>query len=66
MLKVEIIIGIGRFAEERVKEILKNETSTVNVIYMPHPSPRAVNNENWPEKAKNTLEENNLMKFYSN
>lgn len=64
LLNVEIVIGVGRFAEERVKEILRDETN-VNVIYMPHPSPRAVNNENWPEKAKMTLERNKLLEYYS-
>ncbi|XP_028038648.1 single-strand selective monofunctional uracil DNA glycosylase isoform X2 [Bombyx mandarina] len=34
------------------------------VIYMPHPSPRAVNNNNWDDKALHCLKQNNLLHFY--
>ncbi|XP_033227420.1 single-strand selective monofunctional uracil DNA glycosylase isoform X2 [Belonocnema kinseyi] len=65
LLKVEIVIGIGRFVEERAKIVMRNGKINIKVIYMAHPSPRALHNENWPEKAKATLEDQQLLEFFA-
>lgn len=64
LLKPELIISIGRFAEDRVKEVLKLHEHNDEIQHkcMPHPSPRALNNTNWNEKAKKWLIDNDVMK----
>lgn len=65
LLAPELIISVGRYAEDRVKDLYK-----VNAIddciehkCIPHPSPRALNNTNWNEKAKKWLIDNDVMKY---
>lgn len=36
----------------------------LQVLYMPHPSPRTVNNNDWDKKALNFLENHNLLQYY--
>lgn len=52
--------------EKRTKELCKNGDVNVRVLRMPHPSPRALNNQNWPEKAETFLKDNNLIKYFQN
>ncbi|XP_018328329.1 single-strand selective monofunctional uracil DNA glycosylase [Agrilus planipennis] len=65
LLQVKKVIGIGRFSEKRAQQVLKKSTlEDVSIYFMPHPSPRVVNNQNWPQKAENFLKENNLMDYF--
>ncbi|XP_034941270.1 single-strand selective monofunctional uracil DNA glycosylase [Chelonus insularis] len=66
LLKVEKIVGIGRFAEQRAKNVIKVAGLTTKIFWMPHPSPRSTGNENWSEKAIKTLHELNLLQFFTN
>ncbi|XP_011502612.1 PREDICTED: single-strand selective monofunctional uracil DNA glycosylase [Ceratosolen solmsi marchali] len=66
LLKVEIILGVGRFAEKRAQTVVKTTGLPIKVLCIPHPSPRSVGNENWNEKAKLKLREYNLMEYFSN
>ncbi|XP_031769236.2 single-strand selective monofunctional uracil DNA glycosylase isoform X3 [Galleria mellonella] len=36
-----------------------------SILYLPHPSPRAVNNTNWEEKALESLKNFNLLQYYT-
>ncbi|EFN86379.1 Single-strand selective monofunctional uracil DNA glycosylase [Harpegnathos saltator] len=64
LLKVEIIVGIGKYAEKRAQIAAQTAGLQVQVMFLPHPSPRAVGNGNWNEKAIQHLEELKLMKFF--
>lgn len=67
LYEVEIIVAIGKFCETRAKEILKRHSlpRPVQILYLPHPSPRAVNNNNWDQTATEFLKKNNLLKYYT-
>ncbi|CAK1552256.1 unnamed protein product [Leptosia nina] len=68
LYEVETVVAIGRFcllrAQKAISEyiLLRN----VKVVYLPHPSPRVVNNNNWEEKALACLKSNNLLQYYCN
>lgn len=61
----QLIISIGRYAEDRVKELYKAGKIDECIVHkcIPHPSPRALNNTNWNEKAKQWLVDNDVIKF---
>ncbi|KAK9873909.1 hypothetical protein WA026_002261 [Henosepilachna vigintioctopunctata] len=66
LLKPEVIIGIGRYAEKRIRYAL-NELIAINnieILYMPHPSGRSTQSKNWAKKAKVVLEDNNLEHYF--
>ncbi|XP_055628254.1 single-strand selective monofunctional uracil DNA glycosylase [Toxorhynchites rutilus septentrionalis] len=61
-----VIVSVGRYTEDRVKALVKQNLLDANRIQlkcMPHPSPRSLNNTNWPEKAQQWLEENGVMPY---
>ncbi|XP_030759419.1 single-strand selective monofunctional uracil DNA glycosylase [Sitophilus oryzae] len=64
LVQPELVIAIGSYIEKRTKALFKASKMTLPVICLPHPSPRAVNNNNWPEKARNFLEKHQLMHFF--
>ncbi|XP_058799667.1 single-strand selective monofunctional uracil DNA glycosylase [Phymastichus coffea] len=64
LLKVDIVVGVGRFAEKRAQTVIKTTGLPIKVLCIPHPSPRSVGNENWNEKAKLKLREYNLMQYF--
>ncbi|KAJ8724017.1 hypothetical protein PYW07_007997 [Mythimna separata] len=66
LYEVEKIVAIGKFCETRAKETLKRHTSSrsIEILYLPHPSPRAVNNTKWPETATECLRKHNLLQYY--
>ncbi|XP_076165571.1 single-strand-selective monofunctional uracil-DNA glycosylase [Ptiloglossa arizonensis] len=66
LLKVEIVIGIGGYAEKRALLVVQSSNLHVKVLCLPHPSPRAVNNKNWSEKAKQKLSEFGLLECFTN
>ncbi|KRT79585.1 hypothetical protein AMK59_8077, partial [Oryctes borbonicus] len=66
LLKTKIIIALGVYAKGQAETTLRaHNIQNIEVIYMPHPSPRARGNEKWGEKAQKVLEENNLLKYFS-
>uniref|UniRef100_A0ABD2VSI6 Single-strand selective monofunctional uracil DNA glycosylase n=1 Tax=Trichogramma kaykai TaxID=54128 RepID=A0ABD2VSI6_9HYME len=66
LLQVEIVLGVGRFAEKRAQTVVKTDGLPIKVLCIPHPSPRSVGNENWNQKAKLKLEEYKLMDYFLN
>ncbi|KAK9309416.1 hypothetical protein QLX08_000903 [Tetragonisca angustula] len=65
ILKVEIVIGIGGYAEKRAQLVVQSSKLPVKVLCLPHPSPRAVNNKNWSEKATQKLSEFGLLECFT-
>ncbi|XP_076638594.1 single-strand-selective monofunctional uracil-DNA glycosylase [Colletes latitarsis] len=65
LLKVEILIGIGGYAEKRASLVVQSHNLHVKVLCLPHPSPRAVNNKNWSEKATKKLSEFGLLECFT-
>ncbi|XP_035894753.1 single-strand selective monofunctional uracil DNA glycosylase [Anopheles stephensi] len=65
LLKPKIVVSVGRYTEDRVKTLSKqNKLDPAIVTYcMPHPSPRSLNNTNWPEKAKLWLTEHGILPY---
>lgn len=65
VIEPQLIISIGRYAEDRVKDLYKANEIDKRIEHkcIPHPSPRALNNTNWNEKAKQWLVENDVIKF---
>jgi single-strand selective monofunctional uracil DNA glycosylase len=63
LLQPEIIVGIGEYAEKRSLATLKGKGCAIKVIRLPHPSPRSLNNHNWPEKAETFFQKNDLLKY---
>ncbi|XP_053613539.1 single-strand selective monofunctional uracil DNA glycosylase-like isoform X3 [Plodia interpunctella] len=68
LYEVKIIIAIGKFCEKRAEKALKTylPNNSVQILYLPHPSPRVVNNIDWEQKAYEFLQSYNLMQYYSN
>ncbi|XP_049877484.1 single-strand selective monofunctional uracil DNA glycosylase [Pectinophora gossypiella] len=66
LYEVKTIVAIGKFCETRAQKAIKKymSGSPVQILYMPHPSPRAVNNNNWDQKAIACLKNQNLLQFY--
>lgn len=65
ILKTEIVIAIGTYIEKKTLDLFKaNLIDNVKVLYMPHPSPRAVNNTNWHEKADNFFIQHNIKSLF--
>ncbi|CAL1685046.1 unnamed protein product [Lasius platythorax] len=64
LLKVEIIVGIGNYAEKRAQIAVQMGGLSVQVMVLRHPSPRAVGNQNWNETAMQRLDELGLLKFF--
>ncbi|CAH0690087.1 unnamed protein product [Spodoptera exigua] len=66
LYEVEIIVAIGKFCETRAKETIKKYSLTrpVKILYLQHPSPRVVNNNNWVEKTTEFLTDNDLLKYF--
>ncbi|XP_012272093.1 single-strand selective monofunctional uracil DNA glycosylase [Orussus abietinus] len=65
LLKIETVIGIGRFAEKRAQLAVQAAGLKTKVTFIPHPSPRAVGNANWNDKAVKRLQEINLLRYFT-
>ncbi|XP_013192106.1 single-strand selective monofunctional uracil DNA glycosylase isoform X3 [Amyelois transitella] len=67
LYEVKLIIAIGKFCETRAQKALKNflPHNSIQVLYLPHPSPRAVNNTDWDQKAFEILKAYNLLQYYA-
>ncbi|XP_012533408.2 single-strand selective monofunctional uracil DNA glycosylase isoform X2 [Monomorium pharaonis] len=64
LLKAEIVIGIGNYAEKRAQIAVQTANLPVQVMVLRHPSPRAVGNQNWNETAMKRLNELKLLKYF--
>ncbi|XP_076299727.1 single-strand-selective monofunctional uracil-DNA glycosylase isoform X3 [Lasioglossum baleicum] len=65
LLKVEILIGIGIYAEKRSQLVVQSHKLPIKILCLPHPSPRAANNKNWSEKATKKLSEFGLLECFT-
>lgn len=65
LLDVEIIVGIGKFAEKRAQIAVSAAELSVQVLSIAHPSPRAVGNQNWDQKTKKRLHDLELAQYFS-
>ncbi|XP_076234883.1 single-strand-selective monofunctional uracil-DNA glycosylase [Calliopsis andreniformis] len=65
LLKVEIVIGVGAYAQKRAQLVAQSSKLPVKVLCLPHPSPRAANNQNWSEKATKKLDEFGLLECFT-
>ncbi|XP_063952306.1 single-strand selective monofunctional uracil DNA glycosylase-like [Lytechinus pictus] len=67
LLEVKVVVGIGKFAEDRTKKALdKGGVEGVRVVSMMHPSPiNPAANKGWQAIAEKTLKDLDLMKYLS-
>ncbi|XP_015178150.1 PREDICTED: single-strand selective monofunctional uracil DNA glycosylase [Polistes dominula] len=66
LLDVKIVVGVGRFAEKRAQAVVSADNLSAQVLWITHPSPRSVGNQNWDEKTKQRLHELELAKYFTN
>lgn len=68
LIQPEIVIAIGSYVGDCLKRLAKqsNYVGSLKILQLAHPSPRSVNNNNWPEKATVFFQENNLLKYIRN
>ncbi|XP_045776673.1 single-strand selective monofunctional uracil DNA glycosylase [Maniola jurtina] len=66
LYEVEIVVAIGKFCETRAQKAIKKylPSSSIKILYLSHPSPRSVNNNNWEQKALEELKRHDLLKYY--
>lgn len=64
ILKVEIVVGVGLYAEKRAQFVVNSYKLPAKVLCLPHPSPRAANNKNWNDKATKKLDELGLLDYF--
>ena len=62
----KIIISVGSYANDRVKDLKKKNllSPDIDCKLIPHPSPRALNNQDWVEKAKKWYIDNDIIKYF--
>ncbi|XP_053671548.1 single-strand selective monofunctional uracil DNA glycosylase [Anopheles nili] len=67
VLKPKIVISVGRYTDDRVNALKKQNKldSAIQTLCMPHPSPRSLNNTNWHEKAKAWLTDHGILPYLS-
>lgn len=67
LLSPSVIVSIGRYTEDRINELYKANRVNASIEHkcMPHPSPRALNNTNWNEKAKKWLIDNDVLEHFT-
>ncbi|XP_016950263.1 single-strand selective monofunctional uracil-DNA glycosylase [Drosophila biarmipes] len=66
LLKPQVLVAVGEYVHTALKGSRYCKSDSVCVLRLPHPSPRSVNNNDWPNKARAFLEENNLIRFLRN
>lgn len=64
LLQPDKIVAVGDYVFKALKnsEYCKKK----RLLRLAHPSPRSLNNTNWPEKAEEFLKENDLLKYLRN
>ena len=64
LLKTEEILAIGKYAEKRVKDLIKNGRTKVKVNFLMHPSPiNPLANKDWNGIALQTLHDIGIIEF---
>lgn len=69
LLNPRIIVAVGSYVADSVKQLYRRgilHASTVKLLQLPHPSPRSLNNANWPVRALTFFEEHDLIKYIKN
>ncbi|XP_067617786.1 single-strand selective monofunctional uracil DNA glycosylase [Eurosta solidaginis] len=61
LLQPEIVIAVGEYMNGMLKN--SRHANSLKIFKLPHPSPRSLNNQNWPEKAEQLLCELDLVKY---
>ncbi|KAF7991960.1 hypothetical protein HCN44_010761 [Aphidius gifuensis] len=64
ILDVKVIIGVGRFSEQRAKKVVKTAKLSTKVLWMIHPSPRATIGKNWQNLTLDFLKKENLIEYF--
>ncbi|XP_041969142.1 single-strand selective monofunctional uracil DNA glycosylase [Aricia agestis] len=67
LYEVKVIVAIGKFCETRAQKALEKYLPfhSIQVHYLPHPSPRTINNNNWDKKALECLKKFDLLQYYT-
>lgn len=62
----QMIVNIGTYCSDQVKNLQKKKliSDSIECKLLPHPSPRALNNHNWVEKARQWMIDNDMMKYF--
>lgn len=64
LIQPEIVIAVGNYVHET---LMKSEyCRSKRLLCLAHPSPRSVNNNNWPEKAEIFFSQHDLLKYLRN
>ncbi|KAH8374826.1 hypothetical protein KR200_006973 [Drosophila serrata] len=66
LLQPQVVVAVGEYVHTALKRSKFCKSDSVIVLRLPHPSPRSVNNNNWPEKAQAFLEDNGLIRYMRN
>lgn len=69
LIQPEIIIAIGSYVGDSLRKLSKQSIyvrTNIKILQLAHPSPRSLNNNNWPEKATEFFESNDLLKYIRN
>ncbi|XP_054745917.1 single-strand selective monofunctional uracil DNA glycosylase [Anastrepha obliqua] len=61
LVKPEILVAVGLYMYGMVSR--SRHAKDLKIYKLPHPSPRSLNNQNWPEKAEQLLLELDLVKY---
>ncbi|XP_030369500.1 single-strand selective monofunctional uracil-DNA glycosylase [Scaptodrosophila lebanonensis] len=64
LVQPQIVVAVGDYVFTTLKRSVYCEA--IATFRLPHPSPRALNNTNWPEKAQLFLEQHDLIKYMRN
>ncbi|CAG9834316.1 unnamed protein product [Diabrotica balteata] len=65
LLKPKFIVAVGGYIDKKTKDLFKsNNINDIQILCMPHPSPRSVGNQNWHEKAHKFIDDNNLIGYF--
>ena len=65
LLGVRMVVGIGRFAEQRARRALAAAGVAVRIEGFPHPSPRSARaNKGWEEQARARLGELGVLELF--
>ncbi|XP_017084729.2 single-strand selective monofunctional uracil-DNA glycosylase [Drosophila eugracilis] len=54
LLKPEVIVPVGEYVHAALKRSLYCKSNSVSVLRLPHPSPRSVNNTDWPKRLRDS------------
>ena len=64
VLQVDIVIGIGKFAEYRIRETVKRNALNVTVGCILHPSPiNPSANKGWKEAVLKSMQEMHILEI---